>query len=223
MKRAMILLMFALAFAGDGINDFKNDAGSTIANDDRIHFLDVSTIGTAKGQEYITYLTLYSKIYADLILAQDSISAEYASLDTIVSDTISTGSIKADELYCKDIYQNVGFAGLVNNTTSVTITEANELKAIPGTFINYLHGFELGNVGIEYMGSDTMDFVLIQVTHIKSSAPNTVIYCGSMLSNGDTLNYQLDDVKAPTAGQDYVNVFMGSPSVPPHYEITLIC
>ena len=88
MKKLIAILMLTLlsvfAFAGDGINDFKTSVGSSYvpAELDRIHVLDVSTIGTAKGQEYVTldnllYLTVdvdSNMVVADVSAATQSIS-----------------------------------------------------------------------------------------------------------------------------------------------------
>ena len=55
MKRLITLLLtLSLLLGNDGINDFLTNAGSVIADDDRIHFLDISNIGNIYGQEYVT-------------------------------------------------------------------------------------------------------------------------------------------------------------------------
>lgn len=67
MKKPLVTLFIcSLLFAGPGdFNDYLS--GITIADDDRIDFLDVSDRGSSnKGGGYIIYSQLYAKMFADL-------------------------------------------------------------------------------------------------------------------------------------------------------------
>lgn len=103
---AILLVVFlAFAYAGDGINDFKTNAGASLtpASGDRLHFLDVSTIGTAKGQEYVTWSWLVDKVGDELgemvVLDTSNVLAEGNGSGTYSISLLSTQLLLIDFLY----------------------------------------------------------------------------------------------------------------------------
>ena len=114
MKRLIILLLtLSLLIGGDGVNDFKNDAGTTIANGDRIHFLDISKIGTtgAMGKEYVTYFNLYTAL--NTTLAIDSIETR------LTTDRDSIKTLEDNKYESGDIIVGASFTG----ASGATVTE----------------------------------------------------------------------------------------------------
>ena len=128
MKKLIAILMLTLlsvfAFAGDGINDFKTALTFTPVPADRIHVLDVSTIGTAKGQEYMTFGVLDARndeMYGEIVsLDTANVNVHGASSGQTGNYTISLESTQIlliDYLYVEDGFDTTDYL-LVTNADS---------------------------------------------------------------------------------------------------------
>jgi hypothetical protein len=130
-----------------------------------------------------------------------------------------------DDRYLSKVYE--GFASLEDNTTGITIGDTDSLYIVPGVFSNYLKGFSLGSYGIRYNHSatDTGTFIVDVIAHGSHTTVNTdteigVMVCDSTLT--DTTYYDLDQIRAFTAGEFYLNSYKEYIAIPPMYEVIII-
>lgn len=220
-KLILILLIVSFALGGDGTNDFKTNAGSTIANDDRIHFLDMSKINTsgALGKEYVTYINFYAKIFADIqadTMAVDTMAIDKLQVDSLL--TYPTATIKIHRTTAQDtvvtstwtncskfqVFSDETSGGIMTlSADSTTLTVARTGMYIFGGCIHFQNnsgGDKTPLVAMRLFQNDTTEMRCSQRAWngtVKDGGENVLSYNGTAsLESGNTVNlqYYTDDI-----------------------------